>query len=504
MADGKKRALILAAGGMKVAWQAGVLQVLLDEARLSFDIFQASSSGGFQLAMLCQGMTGTQVADNWRNMHPLAAADWNLAELPKLAFAESLFDLDGFRKNVFPAWGLDFDKIRASGLDAGFDVYNFSKHQLEVIAPKAMSEDLLAAAVSLPMWFPSVLIGGNNYIDPVFNTAANLEEAIRRGADELWVIWTISQANRWNAGFVNNYFQIVEASANGHYNALLNRIAASNVLIAAGKPGEFGRLVDVKEIKGEVPLNYLIDLSSDRFKEAVNLGVTAGRSWCVQAGIDLGTPAPGTPDHTRLTFTEEMKGFVTRGETDFDKGFRRGQQAHTDLMFHLDVVVAGVHDFVTNEGTTSAATGWVKSADFGGQLPVEQGWFNLFVDSSTPTLKHMLYRLFFTDGSGKPMTLSGFKILNDGPGANFWHDTTTLFTHIFEGHVMQDGEAGATVIATGIIHLHMLDFLHQLTTFRVDAPTDLERASALSRFGVFFFGGLWDVYGSKIVEYGPW
>jgi len=69
---------------------------------------------------------------------------------------------------------------------------------------------------------------------------------------------------------------------------------------------------------------------------------------------------------------------------------------------------------------------------------------------------------------------------------------------------MQDGEAGATVIATGIFHLHMLDFLHQLTTFRVDAPTDLERASALSRFGVFFFGGLWDVYGSKIVEYGPW
>lgn len=504
MADAKKRALILAAGGMKVAWQAGVLQVWLDEAKLSFDIFQASSTGGFQLAMLCQGMTGTQVADNWRNMHPLAAADFNLAELPKLAFAESLFDVDGIRKNMFPAWGLDFDKVRGSGLDAGFDVYNFSRHQLEVIEPKAMSEDLLAASVSLPMWFPPVLIGGDNYIDAVFDTAANLEEAIRRGADELWVIWTISQANRWSAGFVANYFQIVEAAANGRYNSLLKRIAGSNSQIAAGKPGEFGRHIEVKEIKGEVPLHYLIDLSSDRFKEAVNLGVTAARSWCVLAGIGLGTPAPGAPDHTRLTFTEEMKGFVTRGETDFDKGFRRGQQAHTDMMFHLDVTVAGVHDFVTNEGTTSAATGWVKSAEFGGQQPVEQGWFNLFVDTATPTLKHMLYRLFFRDGAGKPMTLSGFKILHNDPGFDFWHDTTTLFTHIFEGHVQQDGEAGATVVATGIIQLHMLDFLHQLTTFRVDAPTGLERASALSRFGVFFFGGLWDVYGGKVMEYGPW
>jgi cholesterol oxidase len=168
------------------------------------------------------------------------------------------------------------------------------------------------------------------------------------------------------------------------------------------------------------------------------------------------------------------------------------------------VTVAGVFDFVANEGTTSAATGWVRSSDFGGQLPVERGWFNLFVDAGTPTLKHMLYRLFFRDGAGKPLTLSGFKLIHNDPGFDFWHDTTTLFTHVFEGHLQQEEEAQATVVATGIIQLHMLDFLHQLSTFRVDAPTDLEKASALSRFGVFFLGGLWDVYGGKVMEYGPW
>ena len=57
-----------------------------------------------------------------------------------------------------------------------------------------MDEDRLISAVSLPMWFPPVEIDGSMYIDAVMATDANLEEAIDRGADELWVIWTVSSA----------------------------------------------------------------------------------------------------------------------------------------------------------------------------------------------------------------------------------------------------------------------------------------------------------------------
>jgi hypothetical protein len=53
----KKRSLILA-GGMKVAFQAGVLQVWLDEARLdgaplTFDYADGASGGTFNPAMYC-------------------------------------------------------------------------------------------------------------------------------------------------------------------------------------------------------------------------------------------------------------------------------------------------------------------------------------------------------------------------------------------------------------------------------------------------------------------
>ena len=54
----KKRSLILAGGGLKVCFQAGVMQVWLDEAGLTFDHVDAASGGVFNLAMMCQGMSG--------------------------------------------------------------------------------------------------------------------------------------------------------------------------------------------------------------------------------------------------------------------------------------------------------------------------------------------------------------------------------------------------------------------------------------------------------------
>jgi predicted acylesterase/phospholipase RssA len=502
----KKRSLILAGGGMKVAFQAGVLQVWLDEAGLTFDHADGASGGSFNLAMYCQGMSGAQIADNWRNLSPHLGVDFNLDEYGKLFYAESLFTLDRYREKVFPGWGLDWDRIRASEHEATFNVYNFSKHELEVLTPDRMTEDYLAACVSLPMWFPPVIIDGDTYIDPVFITDANLEEAIRRGADELWVIWTVSERSEWNDGFVANYFQIIETSANGHFKRSLRRIEENNAAIAEGRPGEFGRPIEVKVLKAEVPLHYLVNLNSDRLKEAVNRGVEAARRWCVEQGIplrDVGRDGGRPEDPTRLSFTEEMKGYVAFGETDFDRGFRKGREEDNFLMFHLTIEVDGVERFVGDPRREASAKGYVRSEALGGELPVEKGVFNLFVDQGDPSLKRMLYRLFFRDGGGKPLTLSGFKVVEDDPGSDLWTDTTTLFTRILRGYVGAEDEADAEVVASGIIKIYFLDFLEQLTTFRTEGPTPAERATALSRFGTLFLGDLWNVYARRVLSSSP-
>lgn len=503
-----KRSLILAGGGVKVAFQAGVLQVWLDEAGLTFDHADGASGGCFNLAMWCQGMTGLQIAENWRTLDPNQGVDFNWSQYLRLFYAESLFTLDRYRKNLFPHWGLDWDAIRKSPREGTFNVYNFTRHRLEVLTPDRMNEDLLVACVSLPMWFPPVRIGGETYIDSVFNTDANLEEAIRRGGDELWIVWTVNQSGEWQDGFVANYFQIVETAANGRYKQVLERIDRSNTAIAAGAPGEFGRPILVRELKAEVPLHYLINFSQDRLTEAVNRGVTAAREWCRRENIPLGKTGQEYPSEihaapTTLQFTEEMKGYISLNENDFERGFEAGRQSGTFLLCHLTVFVEGVNRFVTQPEHEAAIEGYVECEALEGRLEIQKGTFNLFVDSGDATRKRMLYRLALVDSTGKEWTLSGFKDVRDDPGLDLWTDTSTLYVRIYRGAVPVGQEESADVVAAGIIRIQMLDFLKQLTTFRVEGPTLADRASALARFGRLFLGKLWDVYARDVLSTGP-
>lgn len=516
--NSKKRSLILAGGGIKVAFQAGVLQVWLDEAGLKFDHVDGASGGVFNLAMMCQGMSGIEIADNWRNIDPRAGISFNLKEFPKLMYAESLFTLDAYRENVFTAWKYDWQKIQGSSLNATFNVINFSKKKLEVFEPAQMTEDMLAASVSLPMWFPPQRINGQTYIDAVYMTDANIEEAIRRGADEVWVIWTVSDKDEWHSGFVATYFQIIETVAVGNYRSILKRIERNNEAMARGTTGEFGRHIEVKELKADVSLHYLIDFSKDRMTEAVNLGVKRGREWCVENNIPLNVPAVDYPTdiheaHTKVSFTEEMKGFVEFTETDFDKGYAGGKENGTSIMFHLKITVDGVNRFVTRpEHDTTDLEGYIECEKLGGRLPVEKAWFNLFIDGIDSSRKTMLYRLFFRDRNGQALTLSGFKDVTDDPGLDLWSDTTTLFTTILRGHISADEEAEARKetrrfaelhFASGKIHIYFFDFLKQLTTFRAEGPTLADRASAMARFGRLFMGKLWDVYAKDVLTSGP-
>jgi predicted patatin/cPLA2 family phospholipase len=502
-----KRSLILAGGGVKVAFQAGVLQVWLDEAGIAFDHADGASGGCFNLAMYAQGQSGQQIADNWRNLDPLSGVSLNLAQYDRLFFASSIFTYDAYRAKVFPQWGLDWAKIRNSRRVATFNYYNFSRFRLEVAEPAAMTEDKLVASVSLPMWFPPVVIEGDTCIDAVYNTDANLEEAIRRGADELWVIWTVSEKGVWSDGFINNYFQIIEVAANGRFRDMLARIDANNQAIRAGGRGEFGRPIEAKILRSEVDLNYLVNADADRVAEAVNRGVEVARDWCRANGIAF-TPLPAAParpaaEPVALSFSEKMKGFVSVGQADYDAGYRQGRANGTPLMVQLTIRTEDVARFVTDPQHDAAVTGFVRADVIGGDRPVQEGAFNLLVDTQDPARKAMYYRLFFVDGEGQPRTLMGFKDVRSEDGSDVWTDTTTLYTRILEGRVNQDSEPAARILAAGIIRIQMLDFLEELTTFRVEGSSAAARLGALTRFGTLFLGKLWEVYAHRILPSAP-
>ncbi len=198
---------------------------------------------------------------------------------------------------------------------------------------------------------------------------------------------------------------------------------------------------------------------------------------------------------TALRFTEEMKGFASLGQHTSAEGYARGQADHTPLQFQLTICMDDLERFMADPDHPAQAIGHLDSPLFGGRCPVLKGAFNLFAASGDANRKTMLYRLFFEDAQGRALTLRGVKQIRNDPGPDLWADTTTLFTNVLAGHVSQADEAQALIVASGILHIEVMDFLRQLTTFRSDAPTLPQRLAAIERFGGFFMGALWQTHG---------
>lgn len=198
-------------------------------------------------------------------------------------------------------------------------------------------------------------------------------------------------------------------------------------------------------------------------------------------------------DPASVRFTEEMNGHVAFGEGDHERGAREGRATGTRLKFHLTIEVEDLDRFAADLRRSAVARGWVRCEALGGRLPVERGDFNLLVEDG-PGRKRMLYRLFFRDGVGHPLTLTGVKLVGDGPAIRVWRDTTTLYVRVLRGHVGEEDEPGAEIAASGILRLRPWDFARQLATFRADGYSLADRAAAIGRFDVLFLGALWQVY----------
>ena len=194
-----------------------------------------------------------------------------------------------------------------------------------------------------------------------------------------------------------------------------------------------------------------------------------------------------------VRFTEEMLGHVTFGESDFARGAQPDRDGSAAFMFHLTIEVQDSASFSHDPLRPATAVGYVRCDALGGKLDVEQGWFNLFVDVE-PGVKHMLYRLWFRDGVGHPLTMTGFKLVENDAGFDIWKDTTTLFTRVLRGHVAEGDDDTAEMVASGTIRIRARDFAKQLTTFRSSGPGAGAQLGALGKFGVIFVQQLAEAY----------
>jgi NTE family protein len=225
-----RRGLVLAGGGIRVAWQTGVVTAL-SEAGLTFAHVDGSSGGIFTTAMLLSGNTVDEMAEHWRSLDihafvsPLPLRGYLKSPTNWAAFGGSR----GIRKTVLPHLGINLARVRAATTPTGtFNVADFATKTCVAVPHTDIDEDLLIAGVSLAGVMPAVEYDGRAWTDAVWIKDANLTETARRGCTELWVAWCIANNPRWGTGALEQYVHMIELSAVGGLTAELTWIADLN------------------------------------------------------------------------------------------------------------------------------------------------------------------------------------------------------------------------------------------------------------------------------------
>ncbi len=232
-----QRALILAGGGIRVAWQAGVVQAL-DEAGLAFAHGDGTSGGIFTLGMLMSGVPPADLGRRWRTLRIRRF----VSLLPIRSYIRlptnwsAVGAANGIRTRVLPHLGIELERIRTCSTMSGtFNVADFDEKLCIAIPNSEIDLDRLVAGVSLPIFMPAVQSAGRTWTDAVWIKDANLLEGVRRGCDELWLIWCIANTPLWGNGALEQYVHMIELSANGALFGELAQIADINARRALGE-----------------------------------------------------------------------------------------------------------------------------------------------------------------------------------------------------------------------------------------------------------------------------
>jgi predicted acylesterase/phospholipase RssA len=482
---------------MRVAYQAGVVKAL-QEAGLAFFHADGTSGGTINLAMLFSGLSPDEMCERWRTLRVQDFASLlPLRDYLNGLRAPALGDADGIVRKVFPHLGIDPGRIRlAQGMAGTFNVCNYTRKVNEAIPHTEIDLDLLVAAISLPIFMPPVRKGEFLYLDSVWIKDANLSEAVRRGAEELWLVWCIGNTAQYHDGAFHQYVHMIEISAAGKLNEELDWVRDLNARIERGD-SPYGQTHPIRlhVIKPPSPLPLDPDFYAGRIDAAtlIDLGYADARRYlnCVRPeGLPLEPEVTRMRDTTPgISFREIMAGPFALGETDPRAGAAKGRASGTRLTMHAAIDVHDIRGFADEPQHRGGISGHIDFAPFGQGISAEGGVFQLFAPSNDPKLKWMVYELAF-EHQGKRYYLAGKKEVRAGSVFRMWADTTTLYTRLHEGR-----DASGPVVGAGVLTLGVSDLLKLLSTFHATNAASLgARMRAAAAFAGFFSKELWRSY----------
>ena len=231
--------------------------------------------------------------------------------------------------------------------------------------------------------------------------------------------------------------------------------------------------------------------------------IAQDRGWTINYDLSKPVAPPPSPAvATGLRFTEAMKGFFsTKVTDDFAKGSAQGKEDGSSFEFILTVIADDLNDLLNNPDHPARMVGTVTAPALSAQpLTVSQGQFRLLVTDPTQVdTRLMKYNMNLTSEEGKTFIFDGTKVIQNDGILNLWRDTSTLYITI--------SDSTGVVMGKGTLIIQAEDFLRQMTTLEItNAKDDEERLAGMIRFGQFFAGVLFDIYGAALApanEFNP-
>lgn len=500
-----KRALILPGGGMRLSYAAGALAEIFAHD-LKFQHMDGTSGGSLNLAMLFSGLKIDDICERWRTLKMRDTISFlpfgNYLWPPNFVAAGSA---KAFRDKVYPHLGIDFEKIRAAeGLQGTFNVCNFGKKMNQVIRHQDMTEDYLVAGMSLPGTLPPVTIKDTVYLDSGFIQDANLLEAVKRGANELWLVWIMGNIPDYRSGPLNAYVQMLEMSANGALIKELQHIKDINARIANGEHlygHEQPITLHLIKPAHPLPLDSALYTGAISHADLIEMGRSDARAYFNRMKPE-GVPFEPyilkmTAQTTGLQFKETMKGGFSLDASDPRDGKTKGRQAGTQLAMHATVSIDDMDAFIKDVEHPGRLTGTIDFAPLGMGMVADTGVFNLFKPTDDPKLTLMVYELGF-EHQGQAYYLAGRKEVRDGSVFKLWPETTTLYTQLHKGT-----DKSGPVIGAGVLTLGPVDLMKLVSTVTVTHADGFpKKVKTVGAFGGFFLRELWSTYVTHVHKSG--
>lgn len=478
--DAPRRSLVLTGGGRRVAYQAGAL-CALEEAGISFDHADATSAGAINLAMLFSGVGPGEMCARWRSLGEARSSSL-LPPVESASGRRPAAPAPAQRQHVLAELGVDVARINAaSGMEGTFNIGNVSSRMNRAVSHRELRAEQLLAAISLPGHTPPVRIDGEDYVDSACIQNANLLEAVRRGAEEIWLVWCSPSATRYRGEPASPSDQVIELATTAALNQALRYVTELNERILRGdSPWGQRWPIELKVIKPDYPLPLddepgavdaaLLDLGyadawrrlRERANDALDVAATSIRR--VPAGVAFnerftGTLKPSTPE----------PGTIVAGAV---------------VELSTTVFIDELPAFLQMPARGASLAGSVLWN--GTSLGLRDGWFRAEAQPETDD-RRLIYTASFEPSPGEICHLRLERSLS-AAGAVLVRGLLPARVSVHRGP-----SAAAPILVSGVLHMRTDDVTtccRTLQALEPDSPRD--GARTIVQLGRFLFGDLYD------------